>query len=134
MTQKISISLLYGVVTIAFLAFLYLLGLQTPIAGAAAPGGYRTVVATTSNPTIGTTASVLFASSTCMARVITTYASPVMLTFSDYAAQTPTGTFGHLQTASTTVVYDSGQYGCGLFKVYAFSAATITVSEMRDFR
>lgn len=54
-----------------------------------------------------------------------------MLTFSDYAGQTPTGLYGHLQAASTTVAYDSGLYGCGLMKVYSFATQQITVSETR---
>jgi hypothetical protein len=52
-----------------------------------------------------------------------------MLTFSDYANQTPTGVFGHLQAASTTVVYDSGQFGCDRVKAYSFGASTITITE-----
>jgi hypothetical protein len=55
-----------------------------------------------------------------------------MLTFNDYAGQTPTGAFGHLQAASTTVVYDSGLYGCGAVKIYGFDAnSVITVTETR---
>jgi hypothetical protein len=88
-------------------------------------------VATTSNPTVTTTAAVVFATSTCASRIITTSAAPVMMTFSDYAGQTPTGSFGHLQAASTTVAYDAGVYGCGLVKVFSQGTQVITVTETR---
>ncbi len=99
--------------------------------GASAPSGLPATVATTSANAVSTTATSLFATSTCSARIITTRAQPVMLTFSDYAGQTPTGSFGHLQPASTTVAYDSGQYGCGLVKAYAYGVDTITITETR---
>ena len=97
-------------------------------------GGFKSAtvlqVATTSIASVGTTASTLFATSTCAARVISTVEKPIMLTFSDYAGQTPTGTFGHLQSASTTVNYDAGLYGCGRVRVFGFDASsTITVTE-----
>ncbi len=97
---------------------------------ASAPPGLQATVATSSNPAVGTTARILFASSTCSARIVTTYASPVMLTFADLGVA-PTATYGHLQAASTTVAYDSGQYGCGQVKVYSFVSQNITVSETR---
>lgn len=112
-------------------AAVYLMGVSTQSVGAANPAGYPSNIATTSNPAVGTTAAVLFATSTCSTRIITTYASPVMLTFSDRINQTPTGTFGHLQAASTTKEYDASLYGCGLFKAYSFTAQSITVSETR---
>lgn len=97
-----------------------------------APSGLASTVATTSNPTVNTTAATVFATSTgCASRVITTVASPVMITFSDYAGQTPTALFGHLQAASTTVTYDAGLFGCGLVKIYSFVSSNITVTETR---
>ena len=126
MTQKLSLFATF----IGFGVFLAIvLSFMASNAKASAPTGLPATIATTSPATVGTTAISVFATSSCSARIITTYASPVMLTFSDYSGQTPTGTFGHLQAASTTVVYDSGQYGCGLVKVYSFTTQTITVSE-----
>jgi disulfide bond formation protein DsbB len=87
--------------------------------------------ASTTRITVTTTASTAFATSTCAARTITTSASPVMLTFSDITGQTPTGSLGHLQAASTTVTYDAGLYGCGRLKVYSDATQLITVSEFR---
>lgn len=88
-------------------------------------------IATTSNPTVGTTAAVLFATSTCSTRVITTSAQPIMITFSENQPNVPTGSFGAIQAASTTVTYDAGQFGCGTYKVYSFATQLLTVSESR---
>lgn len=99
-------------------------------------GGFQNgtvnVVATSSRLTVGTTAISVFATSTCASRVVSTTGKPIMLTFSDYANHTPTGVFGTLQGASSTVSYDAGLYGCGLWKVYGFDASSdITVTEYR---
>ena len=92
--------------------------------------GLSTTIATTTNPSVGTTALVIIATSTnCASRIITSRAAPLMLTFSDYNNATPTATFGHLQPASSTVVYDSGLWGCGKVKAYAYTTDTITVTE-----
>ena len=114
----------------AFLGIAILLFQTTPTF-ASAPNGLVASIATTSNPTVGTTALLLFSTSTCDARIITTYASPIMLTFSQNQGKIPTATFGILQAASTTVAYDSGQYGCGAVTVYSFVSQAITVSESR---
>lgn len=88
-------------------------------------------VATTSNPTVNTTASLVFATSSCVARVISTTASPIMMTFTDAQGKVPTATFGVLQPASTTVSYDASQYGCGAVRIYSFVSGAITVQEAR---
>ena len=116
----------------AVLAFAYLLATLTPSVGASAPSGLPANIATTTNPTVGTTAALVFATSSCASRSITTSANPIMITFSDYLGQTPTATFGHLQAASTTVVYDSGQWGCGAVKIYGYTGnQVLTVTESR---
>lgn len=65
----------------------------------------------------------------CDARVISTVGVPIMLGFGTVDGFTVSGTAGHLQGASTTVVYDSGEVGCGAVTAYGFSSTTITVSE-----
>jgi hypothetical protein len=125
MTQTSKISAIFVgalVLAIATLSFLYATQAQ-----ASAPSGLPAGVASTTSETAGTTATTIVSTSTCSARIVTTYASPVMLTFSD--TYTPTGTFGHLQPASTTVAYDSGQYGCGKVKVFGFVQTQITVTD-----
>lgn len=96
-----------------------------------APSGLQATIATSSNPTVGTTALLVFATSTCSTRIVSTYASPVMMYFSDITGQRPSPTAGHLQAASTTVAYDSGLYGCGAVYMYGFVSTAITVSEAR---
>lgn len=135
MTHKNNITLakiLFGMIVTAFL-FAGII-IQASKASAAAPSGLPATVATSSPAgiTVGTTAITVFATSTCSARIISTVNKPIMITFTDIAGQTPSATFGHVQSASTTVAYDSGIYGCGALKVYGFDSNTvITVSESR---
>ena len=94
-----------------------------------APAGIIARVATSSPYVIGSTASTITATTSCIARVITTKTQPILLTFSD--AYTPSSTYGHIQTASSTVAYDAEVYGCGLMRVQGMAADTITVTEIR---
>lgn len=101
--------------------------------GSASPG-FATRLATTSAEVLASqTATAAIATSTaCTARVISTTNTQIMLTFDDYNNTAPTATFGYMQPASTTVVYDGGQWGCGLVKVFSVGGATnITVGESR---
>lgn len=132
MTNTIHKILLYGAVIVLVLLFMYLFGVSASRVGASAPNGLQAIVATSSAYSLTTTASTLVATSSgCAARIISTQGSPLMLTFSDLTGQTPTALLGHLQSASTTVAYDSGVYGCGLVKAYSFTTATTTVTETR---
>lgn len=134
MKLSLNKSLLYltGVLLIVFLLVAYFLTYRIERSVGADATSVPASVATTSNPTVGTTAVTVFATSTCAARTITTSANPIMITFSDRIGQTPTGSFGHLQGASTTVTYDAGQFGCGLLKIYGFTGnQVITVTESR---
>ena len=76
------------------------------------------------------TSEKLRATSSCAMRVITTKASPILLTFSD---EEPTPTKGILQAASTTVNYTAEQYGCGAVKAITgnSAASTVTLTEFR---
>lgn len=119
----VSVLLTAGIIGIYFAS-------QAYKAHASAPSGLPATVATTSQQALTTTASLVFATSTCAARVVsTTGTSGIMLGFSDKQGFVPTGNVGHWQPASTTVAYDSGQYGCGAVRIYSFVAQTITVSE-----
>lgn len=133
MTRSQYIPLL--LITAILLVCAYSLGTQIKFAGASAPSGLpaQTINATSSNPTVTTTASLVFAtSSQCSARIVTTPGtSAIMLTFSDNQGKTPTALYGHLQAASTTVAYDSGLYGCGAVKVYSFASQAISVTETK---
>ena len=107
----------------------YVLAVQ--IAKASAPSGLMATVATSSVDTVGTSASMIAATSTCAARIVSTTASPIMLYFSDFKGQRPTGIAGHQQAASTTVAYDGGIYGCGAVYAYSFTSGPITITETR---
>ena len=98
-----------------------------------APDGLATTVATTSQFAITTSQQILFATSTCDSRIISTRAQPVMLSFSDVQGFVPTAVLGHQQAASTTVVYDASVYGCNAVRVISAtpSGDTVTASETR---
>ena len=131
--KTIKIGLGVAVITMMGLLIFEIMSYQARQVSASAPSGLPATIATTSTVIIGPGNSMTaFATSSCSARIISTVAQPVMLTFTDLAGQSPTGVFGHLQGASTTVAYDSGVYGCNLVRVYGFVASTtITISESR---
>ena len=96
-----------------------------------APSGLPASMASTSQAAIGATVTTLVATSTnCASRIVTTVANPIRLSFGspDQPIVQPSGTIGHLQAASSTVVYDSGIYGCGLIRVFGYGSDTITIS------
>jgi len=117
----------------ALVVLFTVLVMNRPVDASAPSGLGATVATTTLGYTVQVSQTVLFATSTCAARVVTTRAQPIMLTFSDVQGKVPTAVSGHLQLASTTVTYDSGQYGCGTFRVISAtpSTDTISVSESR---
>lgn len=121
---------LASIVLALFAIALFVFNSPYPVS-ASAPSGLQASIATTSNPTVTSTAVLVFATSSCAARTISTSASPIMITFSDNQGKVPTGSFGTLQAASTTVTYDSGQFGCGAVKIYSFTSQVITVAEAR---
>ena len=72
----------------------------------------------------------------CSARIISTQGEVIrMMTASSSVGGFATSTSnlsiirGLIQTASTTVVYDSGQLGCGFLAGFAEASTTITVIE-----
>ena len=127
----------------ALLLIGYASGLYVKLAGASAPSGLPTTFATTSTASVGphkpnvasSTVTVFGARTNCSSRVISTFGSPILLMFSESMISSttanPTASYGVLQLASTTVVYDSGQYGCGFVSGYGHSTTSITVLEFR---
>lgn len=123
----ISITIILGMIVLTAM-FL------TQKAFGSAPSGLQASVATSTLAyPVGTSQTILFATSTCASRVITTRDVPVSLSFNESVGQVPTATSGHVQLASTTVVYDSGQYGCGTVRVVSTTvgATTVHVTESR---
>ena len=127
------------VVVIGFFAFLLF---KPSTSQGSAPSGLESIVATSSPFTMtaaaGNLGLTLFSTSTnCASRIITTGSTSIFFTLFDVATTSVTGTsglsgpYGHEQAASTTVVYDSGLYGCGRWKVKANSAGSIYITETR---
>lgn len=128
---KYALSLAFCVLAVVVL-FVLNMFFQPHQTYASAPSGLQATVATTSSPAVTSTAALVFATSTCAARVIsTTGASGIMIGFSDAQGFVPTGSIGHWQAASTTIAYDSGQYGCGAVRIYSGINQTLTVMESR---
>lgn len=93
--------------------------------------GLQATVATSSfRAATATTVQLLFAtSSACTSRIISNQAGALKLTFNDKLGARPTAVNGVLQSASTTVVYDAEQYGCGAVYVYPYGTDTLTLVE-----
>lgn len=108
----------------------FLMGQANP-AFASAPSGLPASVISQTAFTVTNAASQIAATSTCAARTVSTSASPIMLGFTAKVGTTTTGSFGFLQAASTTVTYDSGQFGCDQMSAFSYTSGTITVIETR---
>ena len=115
-----------------------------PKAQSAAPGGMQTKVSTSSvitlqNGQAGKTWTIA-ASSTCVARIVSTTDQAIMLKFATSSSgYNLNGMAGHVQTGSTTVAYDAAIYGCDdlLAATTAAGGATntqITITELQGFR
>lgn len=128
--MKLNLHIYIGIAVLAILLLgVYLSG---PKADASSFPGVASSIATTSPISVTPTALVVFATSSCAARIIsTTVAGGIMIGFSDNQGFVPSALTGFWQAASTTVTYDSGQYGCGAVRVYSGTPQTITVSESR---
>lgn len=126
-TKQLAFAYMAGAAT-AFLAILFF---YSAVTHAEAPAGLASTVATTSQIAVTPTASLVIATSSCNARIISTTASPIMIGFTDNQGFVPTALVGFLQPASTTVSYDAGMYGCGAVRIYSFVNSSITVADSR---
>ena len=95
-----------------------------------APSGLVTTVATSTKFTADATIRVLAATSTCTARIITTGAAAVLIDLSDRDGNNMLN-LGHWQAASTTVSYDSGIYGCDLWRIRGDATSITQFTETR---
>ncbi len=97
--------------------------------------GFQSHIQSATSTTVGIYAPVtLFAdqaNAECHARVVTTN-HDIRISFDDvtgYSSTTLSATVGHIQLASTTVAYGSGDFGCGFMTARAIQATTtVTVS------
>lgn len=123
-----------GVIVLLVAVLIWVANVTTQKLGEA-PGGSMAVTATSSTITMTASndESTLFATSTCIGRIITAGTKNIRLKFAD-SALTLSSTVGHLQIASTTVVYDSAEVGCGLVTGLSTDVDTVTVTELQGFR
>ena len=80
-----------------------------------APAGLPATIGTSSTVLVGTSTPMTLTATTtgCAARIITTGAQAIRISFSHHLSSTTLGNgIGHFQGGSTTVAYDSGLYGC----------------------
>ena len=127
MTQKLTIAVFASVIIAAAIVLLF----QAHKADASAPAGARASIATSSAVTMpAITVVMIAASSSCAATIVQTGASALTLQFGDRKGSTLTGFNGTaLQAASSTVVYDSGLYGCDAIRGYSYIAQPITITQ-----
>jgi hypothetical protein len=64
----------------------------------------------------------------CASRVVSTLGLPIYLSFKS-STLNPAAARGHVQSASTTVAYDSAVYGCGAIVAAASATTTVAVAE-----
>lgn len=132
MTKTLPIYALSAAIILGAIIFAYS---QTQSATGAGWLGFPSHIQSATTTAVGPDEVVtLFAdepNATCHSRVITTAGSDIMISFDDvtgFGSTSLSSVVGHLQGASTTVSYDSGDYGCGLMTAYGVSSSTITIS------
>ncbi len=119
-----------AIILVAITAIFFFIGKTNLVKTQVDLGNMFSRVATSSTIAIGPqeNKTLFTARQTCSSRIITTVAQPVMLSF--HSSVVPTALAGHLQAASTTIVYKSDDYGCGAISAYGYTASTtITTSE-----
>lgn len=98
-----------------------------PVSLGQAPSGSPALVASTTGFSLTSgIVTRITSTSTCTSRVVTTGVNGVGLSF---GRPSLADSVGHWQAASTTVVYDSGLYGCGSFEARANGATNLVVTE-----
>lgn len=133
MKKYIPFSIILSVLIILVMWYAYN---SIPKAVGSAPAGYVAKIGSSSLARIASqTSTQLYATSTCASRIIGQASSSLRAVFQDNAVF-PSGTFGHIHSGSTSVAYDSGIYGCGLWRIYnpSDSEVTFTITEFTDFR
>ena len=132
--KTITITVIITALLLALAALVYFSETQIPFVGSA-PTGASANTGSSSLVTIPSQTSVqIFATSTCVARVIGRASTSPMLTLTD-SQTNPSGGFGVHNNASTSVTYDSGVYGCGLWRAFNTSDTQVifTITEFVGF-
>ena len=122
-------------IIIAILAFLGISGGAYSLGSA--PSGLMSSYGSSSTLSIGNNVGILFPQTfNCASRVITTQSAPILIQFtsSALASTSLNAVQGTVQLASTTVTYDSGLYGCGVWTTMGFGGAPTTTISLVEFR
>ncbi|MEK7124352.1 MAG: hypothetical protein AAB877_01520 [Patescibacteria group bacterium] len=132
--KKILLFLFLGIIAVVSIWRTYLL---MPVK-ASAPGGYMATQPSSSQITLleGQVAQVFASSTNCVSRVISVGGfKNLWIMFGD-SATLPSVNVGGLHPASSTVAYDAGLYGCGLWRIHNQSATTaiFSITEFSGFR
>lgn len=145
MKNKFQVAVLSIVLMLAAIGLVSITSEKPKQAEGSAFSGVQAMVATSSTIQVGPQErKVWFLGRTvdvkvpCAARIISTQGQAVALTFDGVSSSTAmsqlslTLASGHIQAASTTVVYDSGLYGCNRIGIYGYGATTtVTITETR---
>ena len=96
----------------------------------ASPGHLPANIASTTTFSLGTTAVRLSATSSCAARLVTSKASAIHLTFSEGDPQRPTAELGYFQATGTSAVYPAENFGCGtMYGLVEVNVSDVTITE-----
>ena len=134
-----------SLIAILFIVMIAIVSQRPDNAIGSAPTGLATTVSVATTTTVGPqfitgkARRIFTETGNCNSRIITTVGQDIALTFYDpkdaeignLSSTTLSMQIGHLQLASTTVVYDSGIYGCGNVYGYAKASTTITLTETK---
>ena len=135
--NKAQTIILTAIITVFVLIVGYLALQQMPKqALGSAPTGYLAANGSSSLVTLPSHSVLeIFATSTCVSRIISHASTSLRYTLVD-SATNPSGTNGNHHSASTSVSYDSGIYGCGLWRAFnpSDTQVTLTITEFRGFR
>ena len=123
---------------ILFLVILFSLNNKSGLRLGSAPSGLNASLAIATTTVVGSqeNKTIFSLNPQCTSRVIGTAAQAILVIFGDptngdVSSTTLTGSIGFTQAASTTIMYDSGTYGCGRWSAYGYASSTITTTEFR---
>ena len=122
--------------TVTFLA-IWVYQLKPQVVKGSAPTGYQAVTGSSSQITLASFETLqIFASSTCVSRIISPNGTNTTRILFFDSVDRPSAGVGHLLVASSTNMFDSGLYGCGLWRAFnqSGSSSVFTITEFSGFR
>ena len=141
-SSKVFLGTALGIIAIALFAFFFAVEQPQTSLGEAQASAVTVRIATTTTvgpqgPSVVRT-QIFAANSSCKSRVITTDGTAaIRISFTAFptagniSSTTISSTIGHIQLASTTVLYSAQDYGCGVWNAWAGASTTLTLLEAR---